>query len=143
MTALVLMRWAVLGLALYNAAWAAPAALRIFRLQLDVRIATHLVFLLASVSFVIFQATYFWTGGSTNPGWSAPGRTLGLALQFFACAVMAWLGGQYRLYRGFASVFSHPGEALAMSDLARVDPQAAEQMADQCRRLTAKAIIGG
>lgn len=134
-------RAAVLIMSCLNVMWTAPGTVQLVRWQIDIRTGTHGFIFLASASFAIFQIIYFWSGGSVNPSWTVTGRVFAIEVQFFAAIFGIWLGAQDRRYRGFLSVFEHPAEALAISDLARVDAASAARIADDCRRLTAEKVM--
>ena len=55
-------------------------------------------------------------------------------------ATAATLFRQARHLAKFARLFAHLESALAITDLATVDPQAAAAKADECRKLTAGVL---
>lgn len=129
-------RFAAAALALWNLKWSARGAASLMRGQVRLpEIFLSFVFWMA-LAVLVFQASYL--SGPTE-WWRLFAYTV-LVIAMGLAAVGHHLGAKMKAAQFYAA-YDHLGVATAMVDLARVDPAAADRMADECRRLTAVRMI--
>lgn len=122
--------------ALYNIGWSASGARHLMRGRFQPPEIYMSVVFWFSTAVIVFQLVYL-TG--RQPGWQLLSYTI-LATSMGLATVGHRLGGAMKA-RQFYATYDHLGVATAMVDLAKVDAAAAEQLAAEARRLTAKAVL--
>ena len=134
--AVLILRLIAAGLAAWNVTWTISGARELMRGRVrPPEIYLSVVFWF-SVAVLTFQCSYL--AGQT-PNWRLLAYTL-LAVSMGLAAVGHRLGATLKA-RQFYSTWDHLGVATAMVDLAKLDPAAAERVADECRRLTAQTMV--
>lgn len=133
--ALYAMRMLVMVLAAYHLWWTAPAVMAAARGDWGRRIAYRcaLFFLIAgSFAFQIFALL-----GTPNTATRIMSHVI-LSVGLCVCFSVKRLSAHYGK---FDKLFANLDAALAIVDLWKVAPGAATKIADDCRRLTAEAIV--
>lgn len=124
------------ALALYNLWWSASGALALMRGRIrPPEIFLSFVFWMATVTLV-FQASYL--SGQTDWWRLAAYTVLVVAM---GLAAIGYAQGAKMKASAFFDAYDHLGVAMSMVDLARIDPAAAAEMADECRRRTASRML--
>ncbi|WP_267395591.1 MULTISPECIES: hypothetical protein [unclassified Sphingomonas] len=132
----IALRIVATAFALWNVRWAASGALELMRGKLRPPEIYLAVVFWMSVAVLVFQASYIV--GQTD-GWRLFAYTI-LTTTMALGSLGHVLGAPYEA-RQFYATWDHLGVATAMVDLARVNPQAAERIAEECRHLTAAQLV--
>ena len=134
---ILLMRLSILFIALavcfatVRGAWAISCG----RFDMLTKIRSAIFFL--CLAPIVFQLQYFITG---VPVLAIPSRVFGMTVQLIGVIMAAWVVWRLRPYKRLSGVFDHLDFALAITDLARLDPEEAERLSTSARKATAKAL---
>lgn len=132
----VLLRAVVLGLALRNLWWSFPSARALLKGTFDpVTIVVATIFW-ASATAVTFQTAYFVGVG---PMWRLA-ATIVLAISM-ALAALSHKISIISHSKKLGIIYDNIEVVLPIAELAKVDPAAALRISEECRRLTAGAIL--
>jgi hypothetical protein len=132
----VALRVVVLLLSLWNLWWSFPSARALLRSNQDpITIVVATIFW-ASATATTFQVAYFV---GVSPVWRLA-ATIVLAISMTLAALshrISIIANSNKL----EAIYDHLEPALAIAELAKVNPDAAKAMADQCRHMIADSLI--
>ena len=135
--ALTILRAVLVALALYAMWWTAPALRRVAHgLGNGIGWLRSAVFFLGAGTFAFQSFALFGKANDATRFMSSLTLLIGLGVAAYARA-------EARRIDKFGALFVFVGGAMAIVDLWRVDPEQAERIAADCRRLTAEGVSRG